>query len=392
MATCPDYRVRLFLSVDLVGSTAFKGNSEPDADVLYPEWVESFRQFYNAFPARVDAIYNESKLAAADGEKFLNGGPKVWKTIGDEILFCARVNSIRHLACCITSFLGALDAYGKLLENSGVPLDVKGSGWLATFPAHNISISVQSNTESAGSSVSHDATEEFEQQVDASPLLFDFLGKDIDAGFRIAKNASTDRFTSSLELSFLLAQASLQDMFSGRFTYHGKETFKGVIRNQPYPVISIDTERDFAKRNLRYRERLLTKEVDAPPQALQDFLSAFMNYEGIEIPVLPVETGSHPPPKPASYERFKSAWSLSFKETEERDESIEASEAVANQSGLARLDDVITDFAKQVRSESFKSSLNHVRDNFQQYSEAIAEFNKHFGASGSAKKNENDQK
>jgi len=235
--------------------------------------------------------------------------------------------------------------------------------------------------------LSHDATEEFEQQVDASPLLFDFLGKDIDAGFRIAKNASTDRFTSSLELGFLLSKASLQDMFSGRFTYHGRETFKGVIRNQPYPVISIDTERDFDKRNLRYRERILTQEMDAPAQALHDFLLAFMQYEGIEIPALPTDFGTAEPPRPPSYERFRKAWEISFKETEERDESIDASEAAANQTGLSQLDSAVTDFVKHMKSETTRASLNHLRENFQLYSETLAQFGSAFGMAKNAAPN-----
>lgn len=355
MSLCPEYRVRLFLSVDLVGSTAFKSGSDVAADALYPEWVESFRQFYQQFPEALDSSYRETKSALSGDDQLINGGPKIWKTIGDEILFCARIISLRHLSCCISSFLTALDNYGRMLENSGVPLDVKGAGWLASFPAENISISVQRGGTSGKAGNQDLLSEEFEDEADKFPFRFDFLGKGLDAGFRIAKNASTDRFTSSAELSFLLAQATLQNMFSGRFTYHGRETFKGVIRNQPYPVVSIDTERNPEKRNIRERERMLTRESEASPLALHDFLLAFMNHENMEIPVLPLDGGDEGMEPPASYRRFRKAWEVGVKENQERDDSIAASENAENEGG-DHLSPAITDFAKQISNDVTRST------------------------------------
>lgn len=362
MSECPEYRVRLFLSVDLVGSTAFKSSSTATGDALYPDWVERFRQFYKVFPDTLDAHYRESKSALNGSETVINGGPKLWKTIGDEILFCARVTSVRHLSCCITAFMDALDKYGRLLEDAGTPLDVKGSGWVASFPAENIAISVQRGSSISASTDGEDRTEAFENKVDAAPFLHDFLGKGIDTGFRIAKNASTDKLTVSIELAFLLAQASLDNMFTGRFTYHGRETFKGVLKNQPYPVISVDTERNAEKRNVRSREQILTQEREAQPLALHDFLAAFMKYEEIEIPVLRVEENSDPVDPPPSYEVFKNAWKASVTEDIQRDESVTASETPSNQDGTPELSRAITDFARHIKSEASRYSMRGLSD------------------------------
>lgn len=341
-------------------------------EALYPEWVESFRQFYQQFPEALDSFYRETKSALSGDDQLINGGPKIWKTIGDEILFCARIISLRHVSCCISSFLAALDSYGRMLENSGVPLDVKGAGWLASFPAENISISVQRGAGNGKAGSEDLLSEKFEAEADKFPFKFDFLGKGLDAGFRIAKNASTDRFTSSAELCFLLAQATMHNMFSGRFTYHGRETFKGVIRNQPYPVVSIDTERNPAKRSIRERERMLTHEPEASPLALHDFLLAFMNYENMEIPILPLNGGDNAPEPPMSYKRFRKAWAMGAKENQERDDSVAASENADDKDG-APLSLAITDFARQMSSDATRSTFRALGEEISKSAEVFRE-------------------
>jgi hypothetical protein len=351
----------LFLSVDLVGSTAFKSRTNAQANNLYPEWVDRFRNFYKTFPDNVDALYRETKSGNSEEEKLKNGGPKVWKTIGDEILFCTTVTSLRHLSCCITAFLAALDEYGRLLETSGVPLDVKGSGWIASFPAENIAIAVNRSV-SIQQNNDIDSSEKFELAVDQAPFAYDFLGKAIDTGFRIAKNAATDRFTASIELGFLLAKSSLHNMFSGRFSYHGRETFKGVLNSQPYPVVSIDTERNPDKRNVRSRERVLTQEQEAQPLALHDFLLEFMRYERIELPVIVTNEGDKELPYPPSYERFRKAWRASAAESEQRDENLKESILPENADGEQQLATAVHDFAKRLRDVRMRAAVSLPHD------------------------------
>ena len=70
----PDYRVRLFLSADLSGSTAFK--------TAYPDpisWVPRFKHFYSEFLAQYTARYSEycAEHNASCGE-LANELPKLW--------------------------------------------------------------------------------------------------------------------------------------------------------------------------------------------------------------------------------------------------------------------------------------------------------------------------
>lgn len=340
MKNCPEYRVRLFLTVDLVGSTAYKAkyiNRQERTLEPHPEWVSRFRKFYQQFPENLRSAYGETESGKAGKE----GPPQVWKTIGDEILFCCRVYSVQHLACCVSAFLRALETYGSTLDTDDIPMDVKGSGWLAAFPAENISIEVFNGSVSATTENQDYLTEDFEKAADAEPHKFDFLGTGIDTGFRIAKNASADKFTASIGLALLLAQAAQENQFAGRFVYHGRERFKGVNRDQPYPVVSIETERDPIKRRLKARERVLTREADVAPVSLHDFLRDFMEHEKIDPPCLPNNSGDDLAKRPVSYDEFVIAWNTNVKETEQRDQSAAKAETEDGGNGNGMAEDVI---------------------------------------------------
>lgn len=318
--TCPNYRLRLFLSVDLVGSTAFKARTREteSASEPYPEWVTKFRHFYREFPNILGSRYLRALSAQEGHEAYSEGAPQVWKTIGDEIIFCCRVQSYEHLSACITAFLGALDDYGRLLDRDGKHLDVKGAGWIAAFPAPNVTVQVlRSAMEQAGAA--DQIEEDTEQKADGSPSDFDFLGKQIDIGFRTAQNAAPDRCSLSIELAWLLADAVHQEIFSAKFSYHGRQVLKGVINDRPYPIVTIDAERSLARREVRKHERAVTMNSDIECLHLRNFLEAFMVDEDIDCPVLKRHSGSADAQKiPQSYRDFESIWITTNQENQSR--------------------------------------------------------------------------
>lgn len=320
MPTCPEYRLRLFLSVDLVGSTAFKARfgEARDQENGHPIWVNQIRHFYREFPKFVTTRYERTIIGAGEGYDIYDDfGPSIWKTIGDEILFCCRLKSVEHLASCVRAFLAALDDYGRYLDAENIGLDVKGSGWLAAFPAPNISVEVSGGP--AGDQDQID--EEFEIRADQEPSKFDFLGKGIDSGFRAAKHAASDRFTPSVELAWLLCDAAHQMTFPHNFAYHGRDVLKGVIENHPYPIISIDCERSVARREVREHERTITGESFASPMHLRNYLGAFMAQENIEFPALSRHGAAFDGELPRSYKEFKNAWEAVAEETEKRSQT-----------------------------------------------------------------------
>ncbi|MCC7426422.1 MAG: hypothetical protein IT557_05930 [Alphaproteobacteria bacterium] len=315
---CPEYRLRLFLSVDLAGSTAFKiGQGQPWADAeqsprAQRKWEQEIRHFYQEFPHLVRQQYarcldGESDSALSDRY------PHVWKTVGDEILFCCRLENPRHLSICIDAFLKALRSYGERLDKNGRHMDVKGAAWVAAFPTPNVTVSVgldQSDT-------AQQFNEEFEKKADNNPRQFDFLGTGIDCGFRVATKAAADRFPLSVELAWLLAKVAFSEDRGWRFVYHGREILKGVLRDRPYPLVSIETERDDAQKQVRHYERELTRQSPYAPRALCDFLEHFMTAEKIDRPLLPFVKDS----EPKDYAEFQGHWNGGATEVRERNQS-----------------------------------------------------------------------
>ena len=181
MIPCPEYRLRLFLSVDLAGSTSFKngpGKQPIDGDASKPRWVQRIRHFYRDFPLLVRQTYN--KMPGPSHPTYQP--PHVWKTIGDEILLCCRVMNLGHLAICVESFICALEEYGVILDNDGKELDVKGAGWIAAFPAQNVTVALDEQRTSI-----EKFDEQFELEADKTSVGIDFLGNAIDCGFRVAR-------------------------------------------------------------------------------------------------------------------------------------------------------------------------------------------------------------
>lgn len=307
--------MRLFMSVDLVGSTAFKASkkhSEPQNGCPSPAWVDEFRTFYKDFSIAVTKSYD--LIVQAFGDELqgdIDNRPRVWKTIGDEIIFCGRVHSIEHTAASVSAFLKALEQYSRRLESDKKPLRLKGSGWLAAFPAPNISIAVSSEpvtSQPEAIAIPSENTEEFERAADNAPSRFDFLGKGIDTGFRIAKYASEDRFVASVQLGYVLARAATKKKFPHSFGYHGRETLKGVVDGAPYPVISIDTERSEIRSRLKSREAALTGETTVQAHALCDFLDTFMLVANIDRPCLGEGQEAWGNAWPESYLRYQTAF------------------------------------------------------------------------------------
>jgi hypothetical protein len=315
MAGGPDYRLRLFLSVDLAGSTAFKngpGSRHENGDP-FPIWVSAIRHFYREYPLLVRERFRHALVDQEPAPKF-GPPPEVWKSIGDELLFCSRLRSHEHLSGCVSAFLSALNIYGRKLDGDGKHMDLKGAGWIAAFPAANVTV-----TSTELPSPQDYLAEELENRADESPSEYDFLGKDIDSGFRVARHASSDKFVASVELAWLLSEAHRNRFVGCSFGYHGRHILKGVLKDRPYPVISLDTERSPSRREVRSREEALLPMTHLDEIKVRDFCQAFMADEAIEFPVLnrhgaDINTND----LPASYLQFQRSAAATLEETTQR--------------------------------------------------------------------------
>jgi hypothetical protein len=80
----------------------------------------------------------------------------------------------------------------------------------------------------------------------------------------------------SVELAWLLCEAANRGIFTGgRFSYHDRHVVKGVLRDRPYPIVTLDTERNHSRQEVRKRELKLIGRDAFEPWELRDFLSLF---------------------------------------------------------------------------------------------------------------------
>ena len=252
-------RLKVFLSCDIVGSTAYK---QPFAFMDNPEsaiqtiefrskWQEIVRRFYSDLPAafqknwesgfallgcnREEVILPEGKTVkrypSEHGEYYANKlrgrSPFLWKTIGDEIIFWKELSHEHQLWLLISAWMQSLADIRKPLLAQG--LDVKSTIWLAEFPVRNATLAFENEPKKS-------AKEEFlagenDRLVDDVDKSFrglsnhirrryyaeprkagnttDFIGPGIDLGFRLSSLASSKRMMISVDVAYLLALSEL---------------------------------------------------------------------------------------------------------------------------------------------------------------------------------------
>lgn len=189
--------LRLFLSADLAGSTAFKQNSSA------VEWQLFFKGFYDQLPTYVDKeFYRDSHRLA------------LWKTIGDEIVFSAELKSAEDAGRMIEAFRRGAARYRKDITTPPRGLDLKCAGWTAGFPLGNLEVILQ-----------------------GGGGLVDYIGPGMDIGFRLVKEASPRRLMLSVELAYILSLPAFPDpaIRVGRSV-----DLKGVGKGHRYPALWLD--------------------------------------------------------------------------------------------------------------------------------------------------------
>lgn len=262
-------KLRLFLSVDIAGSTAAKQNASnffkhhtqeanslsasaeaPQFEQEYhnaSRWLKTSVIFYETFGKEFINSWNaavlESKgmpgytLAAMDGSP-----PAFWKAAGDEVLFYKDITDWMQVVLTVGAWVVAMKRVRPQLRvaygGSATAIDLKGSAWLAGFPVINTALCVDP-TPSTGSTP-------FDMQIDAefakipvcknmlySAFLFkeptvkdifdfhastikpsndriDFIGPLIDLGFRISQFAEIERMAISMEVVHAFIRANKQ--------------------------------------------------------------------------------------------------------------------------------------------------------------------------------------
>jgi hypothetical protein len=200
--------VRLFVSVDLVGSTAFKNKREADTKTSSspgPPWADVFYTFYKGFPKMFERELDRKRLRT-------HVQPKLVKTIGDEVLLQTPIDSSADAKDVVRFLARALVSYKKT-NLPDAPLLLKATAWIAGFPINNHHVRFEDEGGARGGE--------------------DFIGPSIDTGFRISKLASPSKLMVSVDLALLLlAGDDAVDLY-----FDGTESLVGVLGGRPYPII-----------------------------------------------------------------------------------------------------------------------------------------------------------
>ncbi|NIZ13324.1 hypothetical protein [Phaeobacter sp. HF9A] len=224
------------MSVDIVGSTRFK---KPDGS-----WKKLFVHFFKEFPK---TFHSKLELGTCCDfcSKEKKTFPKVWRTRGDELIFVITPISINNAIFILSGFTEAISEYMRKYDD----FELKGNAWTAAFPVPNVSIFTQDvdsfpheGVIKSPENLDRDSNEDLEIAADEMPAYFDFLGVDMDIGFRVSRNSRPDFTTISLGLACLLCEASADDQnvqggLLSRLSVERREVFKGVADERAYPVL-----------------------------------------------------------------------------------------------------------------------------------------------------------
>ncbi len=210
----------LFMSADVVGSTAFKGRHSADAGT----WLEAFATLFKELPL---VFIGELGMAFLEEADMPEAG--VWKVMGDEVIFVTLPRSAREAMLASSAFVRTVRDYDERLS-ARWPLHIRGACWAAELGKRNRQIAIP---------------EMFGGRNGEAYL--DFLGPDVDTGFRLSAHSGHGEVIVSPNLVETIAAAQAGE---ARLQFHhiGDKPLKGVIAGQPFPLI-------------------LASDIDAPPRA-----------------------------------------------------------------------------------------------------------------------------
>lgn len=318
-------KLRLFLSVDIVGSTAYKQahHSVKAGDPIQPiePWVGMVTHFYRNFPIIFFTEYEKfkDKYSRKGIENWVQpSSPTLWKAAGDELIYTITITDYRQTALFILAWQDAIKQFRRTLKGFSKKLNLKGSAWLAGFPVNNTEVIFDFNRMAGESSAgSHfDASDENmlnlfsfyteKNGVDSNSTIIDYIGPSIDIGFRLGAFSTPRHLICSVELVWILCQAlkdrtikSICDLSenceenSKVFHFSGRHLLKGVLDGVPYPIFWIDIGEH---KNFNSAEDKISNCPPLETNAVEQYCEEFIDSCEAEYMIRPFSLGKHTPP------------------------------------------------------------------------------------------------
>lgn len=206
-----------FYSFDLVNSTRFKSLN----------------------PSKWPFIFNTFHESSTDALRKRLSRPRLWKRLGDEVLLYQQIFSIQDIYTILPSTYKALQSVIQGIHNSYPPsktiLSVKATVWFAA-----VDYVIPQALPLAQEREMRFPNLVIEDYAEDEAVSSDFLGPDIDLGFRISKFAERGRIVVGAELAYLLFRESTQASLSWvneKLKIVSYERLKGIWDDRYYPVI-----------------------------------------------------------------------------------------------------------------------------------------------------------
>lgn len=287
---CPEFlkpRLRMFMSADIIGSTAQKqshlgalGDSLSFGGV---SWFTTIQGFYFEAQQSMRAEWEGLQaIFSPSSPECFGEAPILWKTVGDEVLFTKLVTDHRQVAVTLQCWIRALNAMREFLVRDNSRLGVKSTVWLAGFPFRNKEVVLSGESFSKKEPIENYYRENGIilnklYAGNAKDVIVDYIGPSIDTGFRLTGHATARKLILSIEVAYILAHTSpvkggpIQEI---RLRYDGQIQLKGVLGGAGYPVFWINLSKDESADIL---EDNLSGKAEISRDAVYKFCDAFFS-------------------------------------------------------------------------------------------------------------------
>lgn len=210
--------IYLFVSFDLINSTLFK--------TVNQLWPLVLSRFY-------DVATREAQTNCP--------GLNVWKLVGDEVLFYKAIVTANGLSADLRGLHKALSSCSEALRvafpNTTGILSVKATAWIAKVDHLSVGSSPDELARVWNDELLH---RNIRVQSLARPEVpIDFVGQDIDAGFRVAQHSHRDVIVLGADLvMFMRQQTTGQERRElEKIKLVDFKELKGVWGGRPYPIL-----------------------------------------------------------------------------------------------------------------------------------------------------------
>ncbi|MDL2302177.1 hypothetical protein LJC58_07475 [Lachnospiraceae bacterium OttesenSCG-928-D06] len=212
--------VELFFSFDIVNSSSYK-------DVNYFGWQVVLTSLLTNVQRNIAKEIPEAQL---------------WRVLGDEIIFFVTIRNIEEVYTSIDAIYGVLVKSNVKLHNGSFfeELEEEYEKKDIDLMITNNILAIQATSWLAiilngENSFFHTYDNVFKKyNINENQQINEFLGQDIDIGFRIKKETQDRRLVVSIELAKILSEKT---EYLSRLNIITYKSLKGVWKNRLYPII-----------------------------------------------------------------------------------------------------------------------------------------------------------